>query len=328
MDCPYDAALIVSFGGPERREDVVPFLDRVVRGRAVPRQRLLEVAEHYYHFGGRSPIVDQTRQLAEATRIELQRYGPRLPVYQGNRNWHPLLEDTLRTMAADGVKRALAFVTSAFGSYSSCRQYLDDIAHAREKVGASAPEIAKLRLFYNHPLFLELWVERVRAALLQAPKAAMLFTAHSIPMAMAMSSPYAAQLKEAAAAIALAAGVSRWSLAYQSRSGPPQQAWLEPAVEVEIERLHASGANGVILVPLGFLSAHIEVAYDLGIEARALCGQLGLPMRLVPPVGDHPRFAGLIRELILERCDPGRPRLSSGPDGAWPDLCPPGHCRF
>ncbi|MGH9519280.1 MAG: ferrochelatase [Terriglobales bacterium] len=320
--------LIVSFGGPQGREDVLPFLEHVVQGRNVPPARLLEVAEHYYHFGGRSPIVDQTRSLADAVRAELQCHGPRLPVYQGNRNWHPFIEDTVRTMATDGVKRTLAFVTSAFGSYSSCRQYLEDIARARAAIGGTAPEIAKMRLFYNHPLFLELWTERLRAARLEAPKADVLFTAHSIPMAMAAASPYAGQLHEAAAAVAAAAGAERWSLAFQSRSGSPQQPWLEPAVEAELERLQASGAAGVILVPLGFLTAHMEVAYDLGVEARDLCRRLGLPMMLVPPIGDHPRFAGLVRELILERCDARHPRLSAGPGAAWPDDCPDGHCQF
>lgn len=326
MDCSYDALLVVSFGGPERREDVIPFLENVVRGRQVPHSRLLEVAEHYYHFGGRSPIVDQTLRLTDAVRHELRQRGPHLPVYQGNRNWHPYLEGTMRAMAGDGVKRALAFVTSAFGSYSSCRQYLEDIARARAAVGATAPQVDKLRLFYNHPVFIELWTERLRAALNEAPEAEVVFTAHSIPAAAAAVSPYAAQLQEAAAAVAVAAGATRWRLAYQSRSGPPHQSWLEPAVETELRRRQAASAQSVILVPLGFLTDHMEVAYDLGVEARELCQQLGMRMVLVPSIGEHPGFAGLVRELVLERCDPDRSRPSVGANQAWPDVCPPDCC--
>lgn len=326
MDCSYDALLLVSFGGPERREDVIPFLENVVRGRHIPRARLLEVAEHYYHLGGRSPIVDQTRRLTDAVRHELDQHGPQLPVYQGNRNWHPFLADTLRAMASDGVQRALAFVTSAFGSYSSCRQYLEDIARARATVGAAAPQVEKLRLFYNHPLFIELWAERLRSALNAEPQAAVLFTAHSIPQSQAAVSPYAAQLRNAAALVATAAGAGQWRLAYQSRSGPPQQPWLEPAVDAELRRLHATGAAAVILVPLGFLTDHMEVAFDLDVEARELCHQLGLRMTLVPAIGGHPRFPALVRELVLERCQPGPVRPSVGPLGPWPDLCPPDCC--
>ncbi len=228
----YDALLLVSFGGPERREDVIPFLENVLRGRNVPRERMLEVAEHYYQFGGKSPINDQARALVAALQSELASRGPNLPIYWGNRNWHPMLADTLRQMKSDGVRRALAFVTSAFGSYSGCRQYREDIERARAEAGPDAPAIHKLRVFHNHPNFIEALTDRVREAFHRVPAerrsaARLVFTAHSVPLSMAESSPYVKQLEDSCRLVAQAVGATP-TLVYQSRSGPPNQPWLNP----------------------------------------------------------------------------------------------------
>jgi ferrochelatase len=295
----YDAVLIVSFGGPECTEDVLPFLENVTRGRGIPRDRLLEVAEHYYHFGGKSPINEQNRLLIAALEKELAQHGPALPVYWGNRNWTPLLDDTLREMQGDGVRRALAFVTSVFSSYSGCRQYLEDIQRARAAVGPGAPEVHKLRSFYNHPGFIDPMAERVRAALDQFPAGRLFFTAHSIPVSMAKSCDYERQLREACSLVAERAGQPDWRLVYQSRSGAPGQPWLEPDVLDALREL--PGGTEVILAPIGFISDHMEVMYDLDTEARELSEKLGLKMVRAGTVGVHPKFISLIREMIHER---------------------------
>ena len=327
----YDAVVVVSFGGPDKREDVIPFLENVLRGRNVPRERMIEVAEHYHHLGGKSPINDQNRGLVAALERELARNGPAIPVYWGNRNWHPLLADTLESMATDGVRRALAFVTSAYGSYSGCRQYLDDIARAQQQVGASAPTVDKLRLFYNHPGFIEAMAERVKQALDQLPsgshaQARLVYTAHSIPTAMAADSPYAEQLHEACRLVSESLGRSDWTLVYQSRSGPPSQPWLEPDISDYLRQLHASeGPCEVIIVPIGFISDHMEVLYDLDTEARALCEELGLVMVRAGTVGVHSKFISMIRELVSERMEPSAARRALGNRGPWHDFCP-AHC--
>jgi len=321
-----DAILLVSFGGPNRPEEVMPFLENVLRGRNVPRERMLEVAEHYHHFGGRSPINDQNRALMAALRKVLAEQGPDLPVYWGNRNWHPLLADTLRQMTADGVRRAFALVTSAYSSYSGCRQYLEDIARARQTVGPGAPEILKLRAFYNHPGFIEPMAERVRAAFDTIPSerrasAALAFTAHSIPVSMAATSRYVQQVEEACRLVADRAGSRPYRLVYQSRSGAPGQPWLGPDVLEYLRDLAAAGApRDVILAPVGFISAHMEVVYDLDTEARQLCDQLGLHMVRAETVGDDPRFAAMIRELVLERLGDA-PRRALGELGPSHDVC-------
>jgi ferrochelatase len=314
----YDAILILSFGGPERTEDVLPFLENVTRGRGIPRERLLGVAEHYYHFLGKSPINDQNRMLIAALEKELAEHGPRLPVYWGNRNWHPLLADTLREMEAAGVRRALAFVTSVFSSYSGCRQYLEDIERARAAVGPGAPEIHKLRTFYNHPGFIEPMAERVRAARAELPASRLFFTAHSIPLSMARTCGYEGQLEEACRLVAERAGCPDWRLVYQSRSGAPGQPWLEPDVLDALREL-PPGA-GVILAPIGFISDHMEVLYDLDTEARELCDQLGLKMVRTGTVGVHPKFISMIRELINERMGNAQP-LAIGNFGPSHDVC-------
>jgi ferrochelatase len=324
---PYDAFLLVSFGGPEGPDDVMPFLENVTRGRSIPAERLREVAEHYELFGGESPINAQNRALLAAITAELNARGPHLAVYWGNRNWHPMLSDTVREMAADGVRRALAFVTSAFGSYSSCRQYLEDIQRAREAAGPEAPVIDKLRLFYNHPGFIEAMGDRVGRALRsldEARRAAatLLFTAHSIPQAMADRSPYVAQLEEACRLVAEAVGHAEWSLAYQSRSGPPHQPWLGPDVgDFLIRRHREQPIRDLVLVPIGFLSEHMEVIYDLDVEVAGLCEELGIGLTRSSVVGTHPRFVTMIAELVRERIDPAAPRLALGSHAPWPDRC-------
>ncbi len=289
----FDAFLLVSFGGPEKHDDVIPFLENVLRGRNVPRERMLAVAEHYYHFDGRSPINDQNRALM----AELQKVL-KLPIYWGNRNWHPMLADTIRQMRDDGVKRAVAFATSAFGSYSGCRQYQENIAAALAAVAAEdpskpMPEIVKIRPFSGHPLFVEAMADRVRTALTQLPDARIIFTAHSIPDAMADASPYVQELQAASKKVAGAVGVSDWTLAYQSRSGPPTQPWLEPDIADELKRK----PGDVVIAPIGFLSDHMEVMYDLDVEARELCDELGIHMVRAGTVETHPAMIRMIAEL-------------------------------
>jgi ferrochelatase len=291
----FDALLIVSFGGPEQREDVIPFLDNVLRGRNVSRERFLEVADHYYHFDGRSPINDQNRALIAALQEVVK-----IPIYWGNRNWHPLLANTVRQMQQDGIRRAIAFATSAFGSYSGCRQYLEDIQRARTEVGENAPEIVKLPPFSEHSLFLEAMTDRVRAALAELPGARVVFTAHSVPVSMAESSPYVQQLEAASRRVAETLGVREWKLVYQSRSGPPTQPWLGPDI---CDYLRESPSD-TIIAPIGFLSDHMEVIYDLDTEARAVCEELGVRMVRAGTVGTHPAIIRMIAELIEREQQP------------------------
>ncbi len=328
----FDAILLTSFGGPEGPEDVLPFLNNVVRGRPVPPDRLKEVARHYAHFGGVSPINAQNRALLAALIAELNAQGPPLAVYWGNRHWHPFLDDTVREMANDGIRRALAFCTSAYGSYPGCRQYREDLDRARMAAGAASPQIDKLRLFYNHPGFIEAMVERLDDALATVPAerlaaAAVVFTAHSLPLTMAASSPYEGQLLEACRLVSEGAGVPQWHLAYQSRSGPPTQPWLEPDIAQVLKTLAASrGMEHVVVVPIGFICEHMEVVYDLDVAAASLCKHLGLEMVRASTVGCHPRFVRMIRELILERVDPAAPRRALGNDGPPADDCAPQCC--
>lgn len=331
LSIDYDGILIVSFGGPEKREDVVPFLENVLRGKNVPHERMLEVAEHYYHFDGVSPLNQQIRGLITALQKELGDHGPQLPIYWGNRNWHPLLADTLRKMRGDGIKRALAFVTSAYSSYSGCRQYLEDIEQARLEVGSGAPQVDKLRAFFNHPAFVEAMVDRVRTALRQIPQdrhlsTQLVYTAHSIPDAMARGCDYAVQLVEVCQLVTQKVGASSSMLVYQSRSGPASQAWLEPDVCDHLRTIHAAGRyTDVVLVPIGFLSDHLEILFDLDTEARQLCEELGLGMVRANTVGTHPVFIGMIRELVQERIAGGE-RRSLGSLGPCHDVCPDDCC--
>jgi len=318
----YDAILVLSFGGPEKHADVIPFLENVLRGRNVPRERMLEVAEHYYHFDGRSPINDQNRALIASLESLLETSGPRLPVYWGNRNWHPFLAGTLRKMQADGVRKALGFVTSVFSSYSGCRQYLEDIEKARAEVGEGAPQVDKLRSFFNHPLFVEAQAERIPGE--RRAGCQILFTAHSIPVAMAETCDYVAQLNEACRLVAENAGFNNWRLVFQSRSGAPGQPWLEPDVG-DVLREIDSGQD-VVVVPIGFISDHMEVLYDLDTEAQAIASERGVNMVRAGTVGVHPKFVGMIRELILERMGACEARAigKCGPnhDVCRADCCP------
>ena len=328
----YDAILWVSFGGPEKPDDIIPFLENVLRGRNVPRQRMMVVAEHYHHFGGRSPINQQNRQLIKALEAKLAANGPQLPVYWGNRNWHPLLTDTVAKMKADGVRRALAFVTLAFGSYSGCRQNMEDIALAQAAVGEGSPAIDKVRLFYNHPGYIAAMTEQVKKSLETIPAerrsaAHVVYTAHSIPLSMAKNCRYSEQLLEACGLVSAALRRSGNPLVYQSRSGPPSQPWLEPDILDHLREVGRAGrVTDVVVVPIGFVSDHMEVLFDLDTEARQLCEELGLNMVRTASVGTNPRFAAMVRELILERVNgkPERPNL--GTLGACPDVCPSGCC--
>lgn len=306
----FDALLIVSFGGPERHEDVLPFLENVLRGKNVPRERMLEVAEHYYHFDGRSPINEQTKELIASVEQEFRDHGVKLPVYWGNRNWHPFLAETLKQMQADGIRHAAALVTSAFGSYSGCRQYREDIARALQAAGTEDLLIEKLPNFCDREEFIATMVDRVRVAMAELPPAErsgagpikveqLIFTAHSIPLSMAESSPYVRQLKEASQRVAAACGVSNWRLVYQSRSGPPSQPWLAPDICDYLRQQHAAGVRSVIICPIGFISDHMEVLYDLDTEARALCDQLGIKMVRAGTSGSHPKIVGMLRDMVL-----------------------------
>jgi ferrochelatase len=342
----YDALLIVSFGGPEGMEEVIPFLENVTRGRNVPRDRLLAVGKHYELFGGVSPINAQNRKLIAALKNELETKGLKLPVYWGNRNWHPLLADTVSQMAADGIQHALAFVTSAYSSYSSCRQYLENIERARESAGPAAPQIEKLRAFYNHPGFIEANTDNVRDALDVIPaerrgKTHIVFTAHSIPCSMAEHCEYEAQLEEASRLVmqglsVLASdpasvntdGQLSYKLVFQSRSGSPSQPWLGPDVCEYLETLKDREVRDVVVAPIGFVSDHMEVMYDLDIEARALCKELGINMVRAATAGTHPAFIRMVRELIMERIDPATPRRSLGSRGVAHSVCPPDCCSL
>jgi ferrochelatase len=325
----YDAFLLVSFGGPEGPDDVMPFLQNVTRGRGVPPERLASVAEHYYAVGGVSPINQQCRDLLAAIRSAFPASGLSLPVYWGNRNWTPYLTDTVRTMTADGVRRAVALVTSAYSSYSSCRQYLEDIERARAEAGPDAPRIDKIRRFFNHPGFIEPFAANTRAALATLPAnlrddAHLVFTAHSIPVAMARASGpggtnrYVAELTEAAGLVAERAdgGTHPWTLAYQSRSGPPSQPWLEPDIRDHLGELSKSGVKAVVVVPVGFVSDHMEVRHDLDVEAAETADSLGLAFARAATPGSHPAFVSMITDLVRERLSlPDNP----GPDNPGPD---------
>jgi len=331
-NAPYDSFLLVSFGGPEGPEDVMPFLENVLRGKNVPRERMLEVAEHYSHFGGISPINEQNRQLMQAIKTEFEAHDVTLPVYWGNRNWDPLFADTLRQMRDDGCKRTLAFFTSMFSCYSGCRQYRENIIAAREEVGPDAPHIDKVRMGFNHPGFIEPMVENVRAAIASIDgddATPVLFTAHSIPNAMADNCNYEKQLREASRIVAEGAGVQQWRLVFQSRSGPPQQPWLEPDICDAIGEFDDTDRlEKVVIVPIGFVSDHMEVLFDLDEEAAQLCEQRGIKMARCKTVGTHTRFVSMIRELVQERMGLVTTKPALGDLGPWHDVCPVDCCLY
>ncbi len=327
----FDAFLLVSFGGPEAPDDVMPFLENVVRGRNIPRARLEKVAEHYHHFGGKSPINEQNRALIAALEAEFQAHGVLLPIYFGNRNWKPHLVDAIGQMHSDGVRRALALFTSVFSCYSSCRQYRENVEAAREDVGEAAPEVYKLRPFFNHPGFIEAMADRVRTALDGIPEerrapAPLVFCTHSIPQAMAVRSAYEEQFAEASRLVAEAVEHDPWTLAYQSRSGPPSQAWLEPDICDKLDDVKRDGATDVVVVPIGFLSDHIEVLWDLDTEARQHAEEIGLNLVRAGTVGTHARFVAMIRELVVRRFEGRAEKPAWGVLGPCRVACPPTCC--
>jgi protoporphyrin/coproporphyrin ferrochelatase len=316
---PRDTAfLLVSFGGPEGPDDVMPFLRNVTAGRGVPDARLAKVAEHYHEFGGVSPINAQCRELLAAIEKDFAANGIDLPLYWGNRNWQPYLTQTMRAMAADGITRAIAFATSAYSSYSSCRQYLDDIDKARAAVSPAAPVVVKIPPYYRHPGFIESFIAAAARAIESLPGAIaddadLIFTAHSIPESMAASSgpaggggAYPAQLAEVAGMVAAGLGRTNWRLAYQSRSGPPSVPWLGPDINDCVIELAEAGSPGVVVVPIGFVSDHMEVMFDLDIEAARTARERGLPMARAVTPGTDPRFVAMISALVREFAD-GRP---------------------
>jgi protoporphyrin/coproporphyrin ferrochelatase len=331
----YDSFLLVSFGGPEGRDDVIPFLENVTRGRGVPRERLERVAEHYYHFGGVSPINQQCRDLLAAVEKDFAASGTDLPVYWGNRNWDPMLTDTVAAMAADGRQHAIAFVTSAYSCYSSCRQYLEDIERARVAV-PGAPRIDKLRQYFNHPGFVEPFADAARSAAESLPLPVqetydLVFTAHSIPEAMAAASgpaggSYPRQLAEASRLVAERLGHGdSWRLVYQSRSGRPSVPWLEPDIGDCLTELAGAGSSGVVVVPIGFISDHVEVVFDLDVEAAERAERLGLPMARAATPNSDPRFVAMITELVAERRRGLAPR-ALGDLGPTAGVCGSGCC--
>ncbi len=330
----YDALLIVSFGGPEGMADIEPFLDRVLEGLHLSGPARRKIADRYARFGGVSPIAAHTRSLVQATRDELARRGAALPVYLGNRNWHPLLADTVRTMAADGIVRAGAFVTSMFSSYNGCRRYREDLHEAAAGL-ASAPAIDRLRYGYNHPGFITAFTDQVRTALAalsaaHRPHAPILFTAHSLPEAAARKAPYVAQLKEACRLVSEALqdrGPRRWRLVYQSNNarygGEP---WLAPDICDALREERARGERAVVVAPIGFVCDHLEVTLDLDEEARAAAAETGLEFVRAGTVGTHPAFVGMICGLLGERSTAGADRPALGRHGPSHDLCPSNCC--
>ncbi|MFE7130638.1 ferrochelatase [Streptomyces sp. NPDC057638] len=350
---PYDALLLLSFGGPEGPDDVVPFLENVTRGRGIPPERLKEVGRHYFLFGGVSPINDQNRALLTALREDFAGHALELPVYWGNRNWAPYLTDTLREMVRDGHRRIAVLATSAYASYSGCRQYRENLADALATLaaeGLSPPRVDKLRHYFNHPGFVRPMVDGVLASLAELPAevrpgAHLAFTTHSIPTAAADTSgpveehgdggAYVREHLDVARLIAEAVraetGVEHpWRLVYQSRSGAPHIPWLEPDIVDHLEELSGAGAAAAVMVPIGFVSDHMEVLYDLDTEALAKAAELGLPVRRSATVGADPRFAAAVRELLLERAASERgerpERCALGALGPSHDLCPVGCC--
>ncbi|MER5872203.1 ferrochelatase [Streptomyces sp. NPDC002044] len=353
---PYDALLLLSFGGPEGPDDVVPFLENVTRGRGIPRERLKEVGQHYFGFGGVSPINGQNRELLDALRKDFAEHGVDLPVYWGNRNWAPYLTDVLREMAADGRRRIAVLATSAYASYSGCRQYRENLADALAVLageGVEPPRVDKLRHYFNHPGFVRPMIDGVLASLASLPPEAragahLVFTTHSIPTAAADASgpveghttggeggAYVRQHLDVAGVIADAVRAETgfglpWELVYQSRSGAPHIPWLEPDVCDHLQALHGAGAAGAVMVPIGFVSDHMEVLYDLDTEALAKAAELGFPVARSATVGADPRFAAAVRELLLERASAERglpvERCAVGLLGASHDVCAVGCC--
>ncbi|MEZ6061570.1 MAG: ferrochelatase [Planctomycetaceae bacterium] len=328
----YDAILVLSFGGPEGPDDVIPFLENVLRGKNVPRERLLEVAGHYNHFGGVSPINQQCRDLISALRAELDSAGISLPIYWGNRNWHPMLADTLTQMHSDGIRRALCYITSGFSCYSGCRQYREDIIRAKEAADTPELEIHKLRVFYNHPDFVDVISRNVQTAIDRFDRdvrggVQIAFTAHSIPLTMSSTSDYEKQLTETCRLVSekLNLPADRWKLVYQSRSGRPSDPWLEPDICDYLQTLADQSKRRVVISPVGFLSDHMEVLFDLDDEARRACDRHGISMQRAATPGHDAQFVRMIRKLIQERLGTAE-REAIGRYGPNHDVCPEDCC--
>ena len=333
----FDAVLLLSFGGPEGPEQVRPFLENVTRGRNVPPERLDEVAEHYLHFGGVSPINRINRALVTGIEAALVERGLDLPVYFGNRNWEPYVEDTVATMRDNGIRRAVVFTTSAWSGYSSCTQYVEDIARARQAAGPGAPELLKLRPYFDHPLLVEMFSEAVAAAARTVPAdARLIFTAHSVPVAADQRCGpqlYSRQVAYAASLVAAAAGIRDYDLAWQSRSGTPQVPWLEPDVADRVSALAASGTTSVVVCPIGFVADHIEVVWDLDEELRSQTDAAGVALARASTPNADPRFARLAVDLIDELRYGRAPARVTGPDpvsgcaaSVNGERCRPPHC--
>jgi protoporphyrin/coproporphyrin ferrochelatase len=340
---PYDALLFLSFGGPEGPDDVVPFLENVTRGRGIPKERLVEVGAHYFEFGGVSPINAQCRALIAALERDFAGRGLGLPVYWGNRNWEPYAADTVARMAADGVRRALVFVTSAYSSYSGCRQYREDLAAAAVAYDGAGAGIRfdKIRAYYDHPGFIEPNTEAALRALDSLDPALrdgaeLVFVTHSLPLSLAETSAYVAQHEQAARLVA--EGVERATgvadrpraLVYCSRSGPPTQPWLEPDVSDHLRERRAAGTEAAVVAPIGFISDHMEVVYDLDTQAARTAAEVGLAFARAATVGVDPAFVAAVRDLVLERAARERGEEAEpkalGALAPMPDVCAAGCC--
>jgi ferrochelatase len=306
----FDAVLLVAFGGPRSPADVRPFLANVLRGRRIPQERIDEVAAHYDHFGGWSPITALTMVQADGLRLRLEDAGAALPVYVGMRNWHPYLADTLRAMSDNGVRRAIGFIMAAQQSYSSCDQYKENVDAARAELrnsGKPDVEIEYVDSWFDHPLFIEATAGHAREALDRLPAdlrsdPRLVFTAHSIPLPMADRSPYREQLTRGAELVAARAGIRDWVLVYQSRSGRPQDPWLEPDVCDYLRQARADGLRAAVICPIGFVCDHIEVLWDLDTEAAAVCREIGLTMVRAETVNADPRFIEMMADVVLATC--------------------------
>ena len=299
----FDSVLLIAFGGPEKREDIRHFLEIVSAGRRIPPERLEEVALHYERIGGRSPLNELTMRQAEGLRQALKHDAKPTPVYVGMRNWHPFLHETLAEMRDGGRRRALGIILSSFQTEASWERYVADVAAAREKVGAGAPEVVYTPPWAEHPRFIDAMVARAADALAEvsAPKRAdalLVFTAHSVPVAMASGSPYARQLEAAGRVIAGRLGHARWQVAYQSRSGAPSDPWLEPDICDALREVNGQGIEDVVVVPIGFVCDHVEVLYDLDVEARAVAAEAGLRFHRAQAANDHPAFIAMLADLV------------------------------
>ena len=305
----FDSVLLIAFGGPEKIQDVRPFLEIVSAGRRISPERLEEVVRHYELIGGRSPLNELTMRQAEGLRRVLQREGVPTPVYVGMRNWHPFLHETLAEMRDGGCRRTLGIILSSFQTEASWERYVADVAAAREKVGAGAPEVSYAPPWSEHPRFVDAMVARAADALAEVPAqenvakradALLIFTAHSVPVAMASGSPYARQLEAAALVIAGRLGHARWQVAFQSRSGPPKDPWLEPDICDVIRAAKARGIDDVVVAPIGFVCDHVEVLYDLDVEARAAASEAGLRFHRAQAANDHPAFIAMLADLVAQ----------------------------